>query len=335
MAIRNTVLILGASGGIGGEMARQLRESGWDVRAMRRGGPAAGQEIGITWLPGDALNREDVIAAASGCTVIVHAVNPPGYRRWSELVLPMLDNTIAAACLVGATIVMPGTVYNFGPDALPSLTEESPQHPVTRKGSIRAEMERRLFTASKHGARALIVRAGDYFGPHARNNWFSQGLVKPGKRVTAVSNPGRPGVGHQWAYLPDVARTMVELLMRRDSLDAFSTFHMAGHWDADGAQMIRSIQNVVAKRTCSQPRITAFPWWLIALGSPFVATFREMREMRYLWCEPVRMGNARLRSVLGREPHTPMDEAVEATLLGQGCIDAPAPNVSAPTRPGK
>ena len=60
------------------------------------------------------MSREDVIAAASGCSVIVHAVNPPGYRRWSELVLPMLDSTIAAACSVGATIVLPGTVYNFG-----------------------------------------------------------------------------------------------------------------------------------------------------------------------------------------------------------------------------
>jgi peptide-methionine (R)-S-oxide reductase len=43
----------------------------------------------------------------------VHAVNPPGYRGWSRLVLPMLDNTIAAASAVGATIVLPGTVYRL------------------------------------------------------------------------------------------------------------------------------------------------------------------------------------------------------------------------------
>jgi len=134
------------------------------------------------------------------------------YRRWSKLVLPMLDNTVAAASAVGATIVLPGTIYNFDPDALPVLTEESPQHPVTRKGAIRVEMERRLLAASKNGTRVLIVRAGDFFGPKAGNNWFSQGLVKPGKPVTAISNPGRRGVGHQWSYLPDVARTVIELL---------------------------------------------------------------------------------------------------------------------------
>jgi nucleoside-diphosphate-sugar epimerase len=315
MTSKNTVLVLGATGGIGGEMARQMRLLGWDVRAIQRqGAQHIEQRDGITWIRGDALNARDVIAAAEGCSVIVHAVNPPGYRRWSELVLPMLDSTIAAATEIGATIVLPGTVYNFGPDAFPVLTEQSPQHPITRKGAIRAEMERRLFQASKNGARVLIVRAGDFFGPKARNNWFSQGLIRPGKPIGVVSNPGRGGVGHQWAYLPDVARTMLELLARRESLEPFATFHMAGHWDVDGSQMAESIQRVVGRHG-KAPRITAFPWWFLSLASPFVTTFREMREMRYLWRTPVRMDNARLTAVLGREPHTPLDEAVETTLL--------------------
>lgn len=322
MVGKGTVLVLGATGGIGGEVARQLRDAGWDIRALQRqAAQSVEQRNGITWIRGDAMNRGDVLAAANGCSVIVHAVNPPGYRRWSELVLPMLDNTIAAACSVGATIVLPGTIYNFGPDAFPVLTEESPQHPVTRKGAIRVEMERRLLAAGRNGARVLIVRAGDFFGPQAANNWFSQGLVKPRKPVTAVSYPGSPAVGHLWSYLPDVARTMIELLARRDSLEAFSAFHMAGHWDADGLQMVKSIQRVVARRAGKEPRTSSFPWWLISLASPLVTTFREMREMRYLWREPLRMDNARLIAVLGREPHTPLDQAVEATLLGLGCVD--------------
>jgi nucleoside-diphosphate-sugar epimerase len=321
MASRNSVVVLGATGGIGGEVARQLRDAGWEVRALQRhAAQPIEQRDGITWIRGDALNAQDVRSAAAGCSVIVHAVNPPGYRNWSTLVLPMLDNSIAAACASGATLVLPGTVYNFGPDALPMLNEASPQNPLTRKGAIRVEMERRLFSASKHGARVLIVRAGDFFGPKAGNSWFAQGLVKQGKPVQAVSYPGRRGVGHQWSYLPDVARTMVELLARRESLESFATFHLAGHWDADGSQMAESIRRVVQRLTGSEPRIAGFPWWLLSLASPFVATFREMREMRYLWRQPVQMGNARLTAVLGREPHTALDEAVEATLVGLGCL---------------
>jgi nucleoside-diphosphate-sugar epimerase len=329
-----TVLVLGATGGIGGEMVRQLLAAGWQVRALKRGETQPARGDRIEWLRGDALSRADVLAAAKGCAVIVHAVNPPGYRNWGQLVLPMLDNTIAAAMAEGATIVLPGTVYNFGPDAFPVLAEDAPQHPQTRKGAIRVELEARLERASTQGARVLIVRAGDFFGPRAGNNWFSQGLVKPGQSVRSILYPGAPGVGHQWSYLPDVARTMVQLLAVCATLPAFARFHMAGHWDHDGRQMTGAIARVVEQATGAAPALRRFPWWLVALASPFVATLREMREMRYLWQAPLSMDNARLLAVLGQEPHTPLDEAVRATLAGMGNLKA-ADKKNAPGLPAR
>jgi nucleoside-diphosphate-sugar epimerase len=317
----NQALVLGATGGIGGEVARQLRDAGWKVRALKRGlAQPLEQRDGIEWVRGDAMNAEDVLRAARQCSVIVHAVNPPGYRKWSQLVLPMIDNTIAAAIAERATIVLPGTIYNYGPDAFPVLSEDSPQHPVTRKGAIRVELEQRLQTATTRGARVIIVRAGDFFGPHAGNNWFSQGLIKPGQSVAVVNVPGDRGVGHQWAYLPDVACTMVRLLARRQQLETFATFHTAGHWDQDGTQMAEAIRRVVERETGVMPKTRALPWWLLRLAAPFVVTVRELLEMRYLWRQPVRMNNTALKSVLGQEPHTPLDDAVKTTLLGLGCL---------------
>ncbi|MCW7540412.1 NAD(P)H-binding protein [Aquabacterium sp. A7-Y] len=324
MSVSLVALVLGATGGIGGEVARQLRDAGYAVRALKRGAAHAVEvQDGITWLRGDAMSREDVAGAARGCSVIVHAVNPPGYRRWAELVLPMLDNSIAAAIEERATLVLPGTVYNYGPDAFPVLSEDAPQRPPTRKGVIRAELEARLRVASERGARVLIVRAGDFFGPKPGNSWFSQGLVKPGRPVTTIHLPGEPRVGHQWSYLPDVARTMVALLGRQQALEPFACFHMAGHWDKDGTEMAEAIRRAVARRGGKPPKTRAFPWWLVMLASPFVATLRELLEMRYLWRRSVRMSNDRLLATLGHEPHTPLDVAVEATLEGLGCFDAP------------
>jgi len=143
-------------------------------------------------------------------------------------------------------------------------------------------------------------------------------LVKPGRTVTAVNVSNAPGVGHQWSYLPDVARTMVQLLDRRDSLEPFAKFDMAGHWDADGTQMAAAICRAVVRRGGTHPKVRTFTWWLVTLASPFVPTFRELRELRYLWREPVRMSNDPLVALLGHEPHTPLDDAVEATLEGMG-----------------
>ena len=100
MTSHQTALVLGASGGVGGEVARRLAAQGWTVRALNRNPDrlsAADKASGFLWVQGDAMSPADVAAAAEGASAIVHAVNPPGYRDWGKLVLPMLDNTIAAA----------------------------------------------------------------------------------------------------------------------------------------------------------------------------------------------------------------------------------------------
>ncbi len=339
MTSGRAALVLGATGGIGGEVARRLTARGWTVRALHRNPakPSTNPDVtaGFVWVQGDAMSARDVAAAAEGASIIVHAVNPPGYRDWGELVLPMLVSTIAAAGSSGARILLPGTVYNYGPDAFPNLDEASPQNPITRKGLIRAEMERRLRAAATSGTKVLIVRAGDFFGPKAGNNWFSQGLIKPGRPVTAITYPGRRGIGHQWAYLPDVAETMVQLLERDNALEAFALFHMNGHWDEDGTRMVGAIRRVVGNPDL---QVRALPWRLMRLASPFVPLFRELGEMRYLWATPVRMTNARLVAALGAEPHTPLEEAVRNTLIGLGCLTDSLspfePNSSARHDPG-
>lgn len=223
----------------------------------------------------------------------------------------MIDNSIAAAKATGARVVLPGTVYNYGYDAFPDLREEQPQHPVTEKGRIRVELERRLEAGSRAGVPALIVRFGDFFGPAPGNNWFSQGLVAPGKRLTAITYPGRKGIGHAWTYLPDAGETIARLLDRSDELEPFARFHFAGTWDADGTAMVRAIAGRVGR---PDTKVKALPWLLLGLAGLFRQTPRELYRMRYLWGMPVRLDNSKLAAFLGDEPHTPLDDAVQTTL---------------------
>ena len=315
-----TALVIGISGGIGGEIARALHRRGWQIRALGRRPMTEAQvampEGSVTWRVGDALKEADVVSAAQGCSVIVHAVNPPGYHNWRGLVMPMLNNTIAAARATGARILFPGTIYNYGPDAGTLLNEDSPQRPLTRKGKIRVEMEDALRRAAERGVRTTIVRAGDFFGPRSTaNNWFRQ-LIQPGKPVRAVRYPGPPSIGHSWAYLPDLGETFARLVERDEQAD-FETFHFGGHWLPRGSEMTESIQRVAKLDAL---RVSSLPWWAMRLVSPFVEVLREIMEMRYLWHTPIQLDNRKLVAALGAEPHMPLDAAVHETLQGLGCL---------------
>jgi nucleoside-diphosphate-sugar epimerase len=318
--MNRTALIIGATGGIGSETTRALVASGWAVRALHRNPEEAARKYSfgpVEWVKGDAMNPADAVAASAGASVVVHAVNPPKYRNWKGLALPMLESSIAAAKASGARIAFPGTVYNFGPDAFGLVDESAPQHPKTRKGAIRVAMEERLREASRDGVPVLVVRAGDFFGVPGGNSWFTQGLVKPGQPLRSVTYPGQREVGHAWAYLPDLATTFARLLDRQSDLGAFEVFHFGGHWFERGVDFADSIRR--AAGIPSAP-IRRFPWFAIYALAPFNETFREMLEMRYLWAEPLRLDNRKLVAFLGYEPHTPIDDALRHSLGELGCL---------------
>jgi nucleoside-diphosphate-sugar epimerase len=312
-------LVVGATGGVGGAVAKRLLAGGWRVRAVNRD-PQTAQRTsgrpGLEWVKGDAMIEADVVAAAEGASLVVHGANPPGYKNWAGLQLPMLNASIAAARAAGARLVFPGTVYNYGPDAFPGLTETSPQHPRSRKGAIRVRMEEALARASREdGLRVLIVRAGDFFGPRPGNNWLSQGLVKPGKPIAAVTYPGPLSVPHCWAYLPDVAETMVRLAEDEANLANFEVFHMCGQ-TLTGDELVAALQAVAGRKL----PVSRLPWLAVHAMAPFNETMREMLEMRYLWETPVLLDNSHLVARLGAEPHTPIVDALRRALEGLNAL---------------
>ena len=319
----NDICILGLTGGVGGAIADALLRHGFHLRALIRGPLSVSSRWldrdDVTLIPGDAMNADDLIRAAQGCSTIVHAVNPAGYQNWGKVVLPMIDNSIAAARWVGgARIVLPGTIYNFDPACTPVLDEHSPQDPKTEKGRIRKELESRLEKAAADGVPALILRAGDFFGPGARSSWFSDALVRPGA-VKRMLNPGK-GNGHSWAYLPDLAETFARLLIVSDHLRPFERVQFEGTWDADGLLMPKTVRQVLGRRVSE----LTFPWWLMRLLSPFGGFPAAVREIETYWRNPVRLDNRRLVELLGHEPHTPLPIAIRAALASTGSLnDAP------------
>lgn len=319
-------LVVGATGGIGGEVAHALIAHGWRVRGLCRRLETAKRDAAwvgpVEWVTGDAMNETDVATAASGVALIFHGANPPGYKNWRGLAVPMLKNAITAARRSGARLIFPGNVYNFGPDAGSLATEISPQHPATRKGAVRVDMEQMLETAARDGVRSLVVRAGDFFGPHQSGSWFRDVMVTPGRALRSITYPGEPEIGHAWAYLPDLAETIARLAEIESSLPHFDRLHFGGHWLERGIEFAEAVRRVSGRPDLP---IRSFPWLLLYLASPFISVARESLEMGYLWRVPFRLDNSKLVSLIGREPHTPIEQALHQTLAAFGCLPAPLP----------
>lgn len=70
-----TILIIGATGGIGSETALAFRAHGWQVRAMHRKPDTAARNFAwlgpIDWVKGDAMKTDDVVAMR--CLAILRA----------------------------------------------------------------------------------------------------------------------------------------------------------------------------------------------------------------------------------------------------------------------
>ena len=189
---------------------------------------------------------------------------------------------IAAAEANGATLLFPGSVWNYGRGMPPVLDENTPMQPTTRKGRMRVEIEQRIREACDRGMRAIVLRAGDFFGA-GRGSWFDLVVVKE-LAQNRITYPGPDDVVHAWAYLPGpTPRPLVRLAERREDFAAFETFGFPGH-ALTGREMIDAIEAA----TRNKFNVRHMSWWMLK-------TFGQLHGAR------PRTGRARV-SVAGAAP---------------------------------
>jgi nucleoside-diphosphate-sugar epimerase len=298
------VLVLGAAGRLGYAGAAAFRDAGWSVKGLVRPGRAGAVPPRVE--PVEAVTRDQAIAAARGCDVVLNALNPV-ITEWQKNALSLAHSAIAAAEDNGATLLFPGSVWNYGRDMPPVLDESTPMRPTTRKGRMRVEIEQRIGEACDRGMRAIVLRAGDFFGG-GRGSWFDLVIVKEILRGR-LTYPGPLDVVHAWAYLPDFATTMVLLAEKRQSFPPFEAFGFPGH-AVTGGQLIAAIE--AATKATFNHRLMS--WWLLKSFGQMLALGRELSELEYLWRVPHRISGEKLKSAIGDVPATPFPAAVAESL---------------------
>jgi nucleoside-diphosphate-sugar epimerase len=288
----DTALVLGASGGFGGQVAQALQAAGWRVTRYQRG--------------------TDMSAAAKGAALIVNGLNPPGYHDWDRLIPEITASVIAAGRASGARLLVPGNVYPYGVEPAP-WGPGTPHRPNSRKGRIRATMEAAYRQAAEHGGpRTILLRGGDFLLPEAPQmlmNRLILSKVAKGK-VTAL---GAPDVQHAYAFLPDMAKAAVRLAELGDVVPAYADIPFAGH-----SFTIADLARRISRMTGRPMTVTQFPLWLFTVTSPVWELARELREMLYLNRHPHWLDPAPLRHWLPDWQDTPLDEVILRHLQALG-----------------
>ena len=318
----STVLVLGARGRFGSAAARAFADAGWRVWGQMRPGATALAIPGVQWLAAAPEDTAALLAAAKGATVVVQALNPPAYtdKAWRSQVPALTQAAINVTRALGATLMLPASVYNFGAGMPVLLHEDTPQNASTFKGRIRIASEAMVREATEDGGmKAVVIRGGDFFGSGA-GSWFDLVMTKELRRGK-LTYPGALDVPTAWAYLPDMAQSFVEVARRSQNLPAFETLHFAGYqltgWDwADALNDIAHERGWL--RASGKLQVKSLSWLFMRAVGLLIPTVASLCEMRYLWRTPHRLVNRRMAALAGPEPHTPFAEALRAALEAPG-----------------
>jgi nucleoside-diphosphate-sugar epimerase len=299
-------VVLGATGGAGGALVRELAGRGHRVRAVSRK-PAPALPEGVEPLAADAADPAQTRTACQDATVVYHCVQPP-YQRWAAE-FPALTQSIAdAAAAAGARLVYADNLYAYGPVDGP-ITEDLPAQPTTNKGRIRALMAERLLAAHRSGTlQVAIARSSDYYGPGAANSVVGDilfGAAVEGKRARWM---GRVDLPHSLNYLQDVARALIILGARPEALG--EVWHLPAAEPVTG----RGFVELIAAALGGPVKVTATSRLALRLAGLFDPRARETTEMLYQWERPFVLDASKFQRAFGPLEPTPHQQAVATTV---------------------
>jgi len=305
-------VVLGAGGGTGGAIVRELVGQGRRVRAVTRGGNAAASygtlpPASFEDVAADVTEREQLRRALEGAAVVYHCAQP-AYTRWPQEFPAMTRGILAATAAAGAKLVFADNLYMYGSVDGP-MTEESPPVAQTKKGKVRAAMAAELLEADRKGRlRVVIGRSSDYFGPGGLVSTLGERFFKAllaGKKTQWFVDLDQP---HTMSYLPDMARAFV-VLGERPEADG-----QVWHTPAAEALTGRRYIELAARAAGTPAKPAVLGPGMVRMVGLFMPVLREFPELMYQYERPFVMDAGKFEAAFGPFAVTPHEDALRTTL---------------------
>ncbi len=303
-------VVLGANGNVGSYIVKELLARGKNVRIVSRSGNS-NFGTSVKAVKGDAFDLESLKAAVRGATTIYHCIGLP-YQDFPKLEI-IMDNVIRAAASQGneTKVVYADNMYAYGEYNVIKgpLKEDLPHLAEGKKGKIRSRIEVNLLNAHKEEKiRATIGKGSDFFGPGAKNSMLGMYLFEKlnnGKDVNLIGNLDKR---HSFIYLPDFGKGLVTLGENENAFGkTWHLPHVSSVTVREFAEMVLKEANTESKKVKSMPK------FMLLIGSLFIKTAREFREVAYQWESDFVVDSSKFTSTFDVQPTDP-EVAIQQTV---------------------
>lgn len=303
-----TQTILGAGGAIGIELAKALPSYTSDIRLVGRNPKKVNTTDNL--FKADLSNRDEVFKAIQGSEIVYLVVGfDYNTKLWQKMWPPLISNVIDACLENNAKLVFFDNVYAIGGDNVKHITENSPISPTSKKGEVRAEVDKLILDGiEKRKLNAIIARSADFFSAVKDKsllmNMVYDNLAK-GKKAQWFCNAK---VIHSTSYAPDLGKGTA---MLGNSKDAFNQI-----WNLPtDPQKITGEEwiNLFAQEMQTSNKYQVLPGWGIKALGLLVPILKEMYEMRYQYDRDYYFDSSKFNKHFNYKP-TSNAEAVKQTV---------------------
>lgn len=305
--------ILGAGGAIGIEVAKALTNYTDTIRLVSRTPKKVND--GDLLFPANLDDPAQVMKAVAGSQIAYVTV---GYdyntKLWREKWPVLIKNVVDACIQQQCKLVFFDNIYAIGGDNVTHITENSPMSPCSKKGEVRAGVDRSILEAVEAGKLdAIIARAPDFFGPvkdkSITMNMIYDNLVK-GKKAQWFCDANRI---HSTGYTPDLGLGTAMLGNTPTAYNQIWNLPVDTHAPTGTEWAKLFAQEMPTSKAPTGVQVLP-GWGMRALGL-FVPILKEMYEMRYQYDRDYFFDSAKFNKAFNYTPTTnaaAVKETVEA-----------------------